>query len=53
MVIQEHSARHIYGPPGTPGNQGPHFNPREYNPESGDGFRNKSVDGLPEHYNFP
>ncbi|TNH41474.1 RHS repeat-associated core domain-containing protein, partial [Photorhabdus luminescens] len=53
IVIQEHSAGHIYGPPGTPGNQGPHFNPREYNPASGDGFRNKSVDGLPEHYNFP
>ena len=28
IVIQEHSAGHIYGPKGTSGNQGPHFNIR-------------------------
>ncbi|WP_240153825.1 HNH/endonuclease VII fold putative polymorphic toxin, partial [Erwinia amylovora] len=53
IVIQEHSAGHIYGPPGTPGNQGPHFNPREPDPITGHGSRNMSYPGLPEHYNFP
>ncbi|WP_349830387.1 HNH/endonuclease VII fold putative polymorphic toxin [Brenneria sp. L4-2C] len=53
IVIQEHSAGHNYGPPGTAGNQGPHFNPREYDPISGAGSRNDSFPGLPEHYNFP
>ena len=50
IVIQEHSAGHSYGPPG---NQGPHFNPREYDPISGAGSRNDSLPGLPEHYPFP
>jgi len=53
IVIQEHSAGHIYGPPGTLGNQGPHFNPREPDPITGHGSRNMSYPGLPEHYNFP
>lgn len=53
IVIQEHSAGHTYGPPGTPGNQGLHFNPREYNPISGAGSRNDSLPGLSVHYPFP
>ncbi|WP_413531462.1 HNH/endonuclease VII fold putative polymorphic toxin, partial [Rahnella inusitata] len=53
IVIQEHSTGHIYGPPGTPGNQGPHFNLRTYDYESGHGSRNISLRGLPEHYEFP
>ena len=52
IVIQEHSAGHQYGPEGTPGNQGPHFNPRTYDPKTGNGSRNQSFPGLPEHYNF-
>ncbi|MEG1466936.1 MAG: RHS repeat-associated core domain-containing protein [Hafnia sp.] len=53
IVIQEHSTGHIYGPPGTSGNQGPHFNPREYDYETGHGSRNISLKNLPEHYSFP
>ncbi|MDU8925713.1 RHS repeat-associated core domain-containing protein, partial [Pasteurellaceae bacterium LIM206] len=52
IVFQEHSAGHKYGPEGTPGNQGPHFNPRMYDPKTGNGSRNESFPGLPEHYNF-
>ncbi|AKH63576.1 HNH/endonuclease VII fold putative polymorphic toxin [Photorhabdus temperata subsp. temperata] len=47
IVIQDHSPGHIYGPPGTPGNQGPHFNVRPI----GD-TRNGSVAGTLEHYSF-
>lgn len=53
IVIQEHSFGHSYGPNGTPGNQGPHFNPRVYDPITGNGSRNHSYPGLPEHYSFP
>ncbi|MFG6653497.1 RHS repeat-associated core domain-containing protein [Scandinavium sp. M-37] len=53
FVIQEHSAGHIYGPSGTQGNQGPHFNPRPVDPKTGNGSRNGSVDGMSDHYEFP
>jgi RHS repeat-associated protein len=53
VVIQEHSAGHTYGPPGTPGNQGPHFNPRPFDPKTGNGSRNGSVSGSYDHYEFP
>ncbi|TDB40695.1 type IV secretion protein Rhs [Photorhabdus khanii subsp. guanajuatensis] len=53
IVIQEHSAGHIYGPTGTPGNQGTHFNIRPFDPETGNGSRNINIKGLPEHYEFP
>lgn len=52
IVFQEHSLGHVYGPKGTPGNQGPHFNPRQYDPTTGDGYRNKSFPGISEHYNY-
>jgi hypothetical protein len=53
IVFQEHSAGHSYGPPGTPGNQGPHFNPRPMDPVTGNASRNGSVDGMLKHYEFP
>ncbi|MFZ4169057.1 RHS repeat-associated core domain-containing protein [Enterobacter ludwigii] len=53
IVIQEHSAGHTYGPVGTSGNQGPHFNPRPYDPATGNGLRNGSVSGTFDHYEFP
>jgi len=53
IVFQEHSLGHVYGPPGTSGNQGPHFNPRRVDPRNGKTLRNKSVEGLYEHYEFP
>lgn len=53
IVIQEHSAGHVYGPPGTAGNQGPHFNPRPFDPKTGNGSRNRSVKGTYDHYEFP
>ncbi|WP_269468747.1 RHS repeat-associated core domain-containing protein [Photorhabdus akhurstii] len=52
IVIQEHSAGHIYGPPGTPGNQGPHFNVRPFDPKTGNGSRNDKVAGTFEHYEY-
>lgn len=39
-------------PPGTPGNQGPHFNPRPFDPKTGNGSRNGSVSDLYDHYEF-
>ncbi|MDX6040033.1 HNH/endonuclease VII fold putative polymorphic toxin, partial [Scandinavium lactucae] len=53
IVIQEHSTGHIYGPSGAPGNQGPHFNTRPYDLDSGNGSRNSSVPGTSDHYEFP
>lgn len=53
IVIQEHSAGHTYGPPGTPGNQGPHFNTRPFDSKTGNGSRNGSVPGTFDHYEFP
>ena len=53
IIIQEHSAGHTYGPPGTLGNQGPHFNPRSLDPETGNASRNGSIDGMSGHYEFP
>ncbi|CND32989.1 HNH/endonuclease VII fold putative polymorphic toxin [Yersinia pseudotuberculosis] len=47
VIIQDHSFGHVYGPVGTPGNQGPHFNVRPI----GD-TRNGSVAGTFEHYPF-
>ncbi|MFJ9466552.1 DUF6531 domain-containing protein [Streptomyces caniferus] len=47
VVIQDHSAGHIYGPPGTAGNQGRHFNVRP-----GDDTRNGKVPGTSEHYSW-
>ncbi|MGC7590491.1 HNH/endonuclease VII fold putative polymorphic toxin, partial [Bisgaard Taxon 46] len=52
VVFQEHSLGHVYGPKGTLGNQGPHFNPRQYDPATGNGYRNKSFPGISEHYNY-
>ncbi|MBD2816679.1 type IV secretion protein Rhs [Xenorhabdus sp. Flor] len=52
IVIQEHSAGHIYGPPGTPGNQGPHFNIRPFDPKTGAGSRNGKIPGTSEHYEY-
>ncbi|ETS33641.1 hypothetical protein BB987_14845 [Photorhabdus temperata] len=53
IVIQEHSAGHIYGPPGIPGNQGAHFNVRSFDPKDGNAARNGKVPGTSEHYEFP
>ncbi|PIT13092.1 hypothetical protein BGI32_09600 [Snodgrassella alvi] len=53
LVVQDHSAGHIFGPPGTKGNQGPHFNPRPVNPDDGNGSRTKPFPGLHDHYEFP
>jgi RHS repeat-associated protein len=53
VVIQEHSAGHTYGPPDTPGNQGPHFNPRPFDPKTGNGSRNGSLSGSYDHYEYP
>ena len=53
LVIQEHSVGHTYGPIGTPGNQGPHFNPRPFDPKTGNGSRNGFISGLYDHYEFP
>lgn len=53
IVIQEHSTGHIYGPSGSSGNHWPHFNPREYDYETGHGSRNISLKNLSEHYSFP
>ena len=47
IVIQDHSPGHIYGSPGTPGNQGPHINVRP-----GSDTRNGTVPGTLEHYPF-
>jgi len=47
IVIQDHSPGHIYGPPGTPGNQGPHINVRPANDT-----RNGTIPGTLEHYFF-
>ncbi|WP_448886376.1 HNH/endonuclease VII fold putative polymorphic toxin [Citrobacter telavivensis] len=47
IVIQDHYPGHIYGPTGTPGNQGPHINVR---PKSD--TRNGHVDGAQDHYPF-
>lgn len=47
VVIQDHYPGHIYGPIGTPGNQGPHINVRPI----GD-TRSGSVAGTLEHYPF-
>ncbi|WP_258953907.1 HNH/endonuclease VII fold putative polymorphic toxin, partial [Yersinia similis] len=52
VVIQEHSAGHIYGPQGTPGNQGPHFNIRPFDPETRAGSRNGKIPGTFEHYEY-
>ncbi|MET4862734.1 HNH/endonuclease VII fold putative polymorphic toxin [Morganella morganii] len=52
IVIQEHSAGHIYGPPGTPGNQGSHFNVRPLDVKTGNGARNDNVFGTLEHYEY-
>ncbi|MCX4832475.1 HNH/endonuclease VII fold putative polymorphic toxin [Streptomyces sp. NBC_01016] len=50
VAIQDHGAGHIYGPKGTPGNQGPHFNVR---PDNGpDDLRNGKVPGTSEHYSW-
>ncbi len=53
ITIQEHSAGHIYGPSGTLGNQGPHFNIRPLDPIDGNAARNGKVPGTSEHYEFP
>ncbi|EOC3062595.1 RHS repeat-associated core domain-containing protein [Cronobacter dublinensis] len=47
IVIEDHSAGHIYGPPGTPGNHGPHINVRPISDT-----RNGTVLGTLEHYPF-
>ena len=47
IVIQDHSPGHIYGPPGTPGNQGPHLNVRPISDT-----RNGTISGTLEHYPF-
>ena len=47
IVIQDHSPGHIYGPPGTPGNQGPHLNVRPISDT-----RNGTIPGTLEHYPF-
>ncbi|WP_209307168.1 HNH/endonuclease VII fold putative polymorphic toxin, partial [Streptococcus acidominimus] len=47
IVIQEHSAGHTYGPEGTVGNQGAHFNIRPI-----DDLRNGKIDGTRSHYPF-
>ncbi|MEI7378205.1 HNH/endonuclease VII fold putative polymorphic toxin, partial [Dickeya chrysanthemi] len=47
IVIQDHSPGHIYGPPGTPGNQGPHMNVRPISDT-----RNGNVAGTLDHYSF-
>ncbi|AVF33730.1 hypothetical protein BV494_01775 [Rahnella sikkimica] len=47
IIIQDHSPGHIYGPDGTPGNQGSHINVR---PKSD--TRNGQIDGTLEHYPF-
>ncbi|WP_374189318.1 HNH/endonuclease VII fold putative polymorphic toxin [Hafnia alvei] len=39
--MQDHSSGHVYGPEGTPGNQGPHINVR---PKSD--TRNGHIDGT-------
>ncbi|MEE3664806.1 HNH/endonuclease VII fold putative polymorphic toxin [Brenneria sp. g21c3] len=47
IVIQDHYPGHIYGPPGTAGNQGPHINVRPISDT-----RNSTVLGTLEHYPF-
>lgn len=47
VVIQDHWPGHIYGPEGTPGNQGPHVNIRPINDT-----RNGKVSGTLDHYPF-
>lgn len=47
IAIQDHSAGHTFGLPGTAGNQGPHFNVRE-NPQ----LRRGHPTGTQEHYPF-
>lgn len=47
IVVQDHSPGHVYGPPGTPGNQGPHINIRP-----GSDTRNGTIPGTQEHYPF-
>ncbi len=52
VVIQEHSHGHAFGPVGTEGNQGPHFNPRTLDQSTGNGSRNDSFPGISEHYSW-
>ena len=47
VLIQDHWPAHIYGPEGTPGNQGPHVNIRPINDT-----RNGKVSATLEHYPF-
>nr|WP_218186517.1 HNH/endonuclease VII fold putative polymorphic toxin [Pseudomonas sp. NBRC 111124] len=47
VVIQDHWPGHIYGPYGTPGNQGAHINIRPISDT-----RNGKLAGALEHYLF-
>ncbi|WP_420909309.1 Imm50 family immunity protein [Enterobacter sichuanensis] len=47
IVIQDYSPGHIYGPPGTPGNQGPHLNVRPISDT-----QNGTISGTLEHNPF-
>ncbi|MDD9951069.1 MAG: HNH/endonuclease VII fold putative polymorphic toxin [Zetaproteobacteria bacterium] len=51
VVIQEHSAGHKFGQGGV-GDQGPHYNVRPYDPNTGNGSRNGSVAGTKDHYSY-
>ncbi|WP_417323404.1 HNH/endonuclease VII fold putative polymorphic toxin [Enterobacter asburiae] len=47
IYYSEQLFRHVYGPPGTPGNQGPHINIRP-----GSDSRNGTIPGMLEYYPF-
>uniref|UniRef100_UPI0018756E25 RHS repeat-associated core domain-containing protein n=1 Tax=Pseudomonas rhizoryzae TaxID=2571129 RepID=UPI0018756E25 len=53
VVIQEHSRGHIEFPAETAAGQ-PHFNVREYNPATGNGYRTKTLklEAIAKHYVF-
>ena len=51
IIIQNQAAGHTYGPPGTKGNQGSHYNVRPVN-KKGEPIRNGHVDGTLGHYGW-
>ena len=53
VVIQNHAAGHTFGPPGTKGNHGPHYNVRPYEKGSTiDPDRNGHIRGCRTYYGW-
>ncbi len=51
VVIQDHSAGHKFDQGGI-GDQGPHYNVREFDSNTGNAVRNSVVNGAKDHYSY-